>query len=264
MAKKRTWFWIVGAIIIIATALVCVLTTDRYPNKWMQLYIVISILAFWLVSIAGYALYLSSQSEEKFINLFCKTFHSNWSYFIIFVLIMFSINCLWSILHIHIYNYNKPDLLYITFKQERWTDIKQTVLFAPFWEELPFRVLPFLITSVLLFIVKKRNWRIVLIIVLGLMIFGIQMYFGAKHFNPDYAEITGDSLMEHIMLQGGGGVIFATTYGVVLYNAYQILTQRCKKRNWIVTLLYANLFGYLASFSVHSLYNLYCVLISTF
>ncbi|MBR6445279.1 MAG: hypothetical protein IKS94_02435 [Prevotella sp.] len=72
------------------------------------------------------------------------------------------------------------------------------------------------------------------------------------------------SIEPHLYLQGGGGIIFAVTYGVVLYRAYHILRLKYPDKNRFLPLLIAHLFGFFASYLVHAGYNFHCIIVGTF
>ena len=152
------------------------------------------------------------------------------------------------------------------FRENRWNDIRECVLKGPWWEEAVFRLLPFLVASLALAYTKQRGWKVILCFFFGLLILGIQAYFGYLHYNPVFAEVNPDSysVVQPLIVQGGTGLLFAVTYGVVLFFAYRVLISRQKVPNRGRALLFAHVLAYLSSTFVHMSSNLIMILTETF
>ena len=100
----------------------------------------------------------------------------------------------------------------------------------------------------------------------GLMILCVQMQFGYAHLES-WLLISVDSTQKflsllkfHLFAQGGTGILYSITFGVVLFVANKTFQQRQVCPNVFKALLYAIPFAYLASTSVHLLNNLYDIL----
>ena len=147
-------------------------------------------------------------------------------------------------------------------KTELKNYLKNKVLIAPPKEEAMWRLLPFLIAIIPMARVKAKRWRVALGCFFGLMILCVQMQFGYAHLKVEQVHFADSSqrflsLMKfHIFAQGGEGVFYAVTFGVVLFVASKAFLRRQVCPNAFKALLCAIPFAYLASTSVHLLYNL--------
>lgn len=254
--------WIVGIGFILLANYMCDLNAYQPSNIGVLWDIEMPILILIAFVNLCYAIFASTRLDMSFMRAFGHVSRSYWTYGALFVLVMIALNATW----LKIIEHNLfPDFEGQTFfLWNRWDDIKQTVILSPVKEEPLYRVLPFLFASILLLIVWSKGWRIVLAILLAIMIVCVQLQFGFRHYvGDDFAEIFNDSLKLHLFIQGGGGIIYATAYGVVLYKAYWILRKKYPNKNRYLMLLLANLWGGFASCLVHGGYNYFCIIDGT-
>ena len=255
---KRYWPWIIGVGIILLASYVCSMNCLS-REKMVLLNIETTAIVLLLAVIFIYAVVVAASSERRFLNTLGKVSSSYWTYCVLFILVMIAINSTWLKILSHNFftDYEGGEVF---FRSNRWNDYREIVFKAPVMEEPLFRVLPFMVASTVLLFVRNRVWRIILGVVMCVAIVCVQLQFGYAHYvGDDYADIFADVPEPHIYLQGGGGIIYATTYGVVLYYVYRILRKKKPGRKKIFVLLSAHLFAYVASVSVHAGYNLFCI-----
>ena len=272
--KKRTWFWVAVAVVLAIAAFVFhVLSNLRKniiyregsivsDNEWQICHrIILLALAaatLLLLAIAGYSLlHLRKHPECRFKDVFSQRFHRYWVYYILFILLMTVISVVWGCMCCQALD-NHPSYFRIELKDY----LKYTVLMAPPKEEVMWRLLPVLIAIIPMARVKAKRWRVALGCFFGLMILCVQMQFGYAHLQVEQVHFVDStqrflSLMKfHILTQGGAGIIFSVTFGVVLFVASKAFLRRQECPNAFKALLCAIPFAYLASTSVHLLYNL--------
>lgn len=235
---------------------------QQYRNSWYYSESIILtafvLVALLLLIIAGYALIHSkTHAEIRFKDAFRKAFHSYWVYFLLFVLLMTVITRIWGDLCIARFGDS------VSFKSGRWDDIKGSVFRAPVVEEAKYRVLPFLIAVIPLANLMSKRWKIVLGCFFALMFIGVQLQFGYSHISP-LSALLGDTVEPHIYNQGVCGILFAVTFGVVLYVAYKEMMLKQQTPNKFKAILLSLPLAYLASCMVHGASNLYWILSRTF
>lgn len=261
----KAWIWLLLAGVLAIAAVVF----HYIGIKQEYLYSIIHVehLVRWVFVIvflllSGISCYSLRQSKRvdglHFKDVFCHTFHSGWVYFILFVLLMVVLTNTWVNVCI-----NWFDRKGIFFRMNRWDDIKQAVFWAPIWEEMGFRVLPYLIAVIPLMMIKSKSWRIVLGSFFILMILYVQMQFGFAHVSP-FLEIDDDTVKLHIFNQGGTGVLFAITFGVVLYFFGRLFMQRQQTPNRFKAVLNAFPLAYLASCLLHGATNFFAIMTYVF
>ena len=265
--ERRTWFWLVVAgVLAVAAAVFHVLAVKQgYPlhhNQWHHSEFIIE-LAFVAVFVllSGIALYALIHSRKhgdlRFKDVFGRTFHSGWVYYILFVLFMIVVANVWCNMCNQVFGDS------FSFKGSRWDDIKSSVLWAPVREETQYRVLPFVIAVIPLTMLKSKLWRTALGCVFALLIFSVQMQFGYAHISP-LSALMGDTVKPHLYIQGGAGVVYAITFGMVFYYAAKEIFRRQRLPNKCKAVLCALPMAFLASCLVHASYNLYWILSRTF
>ena len=141
------------------------------------------------------------------------------------------------------------------FIENRWYDIKMVTLNVP-KEELDWRFIPIFISSLIVVMVKKRWLKGISAIISVIIIIGVQIRFGILHWNP----ILESSCLNSIIIHGGAGMIFATTYIIILTCAFKGLREKKKMKK----LVKANMIAYCASVMMHMLSNVSIVLTQSF
>jgi len=141
------------------------------------------------------------------------------------------------------------------FLENRAEDIKIVTLYV-FEEELIWRCLPiFTVSSILILIKSKRIKFIIGIICLAAIVY-IQIIFGAKHHSP----LSDSTCINNIIMQGGTGMILATTYTCVLYCILRLIPKEITIKKFLI----ANMLAFCASSIVHAASNVIIVLTQTF
>lgn len=147
--------------------------------------------------------------------------------------------------------------------ENRTEDIKRVTL-CVFEEELVWRLLPILISSVvIIFLKNKWTKRIVILLSVAAIIY-MQMIFGAKHWSP----LSDFPRYHNILMQGGTGCILAITYICIICLTWKMLLlininskSTCSK---IRNLIICHITAYCASVIVHALSNTIIVITQTF
>jgi hypothetical protein len=276
--KRRTWLWIAVAVVLAIAAFVFhILSNLRkniiyreesivFDNEWYVCQQII-LLAFaavtlLLLAIACYSrLHIRKHPECLFKDVFSHTFHHYWVYYILFILLMTVISVVWTSMCCQAMD----DHLFF-FRIELKERLKNSVLISPPKEEAMWRLLPFLVAIIPMARVKAKRWRVALGCFFGLMILCVQMQFGYAHLSVEQVHFVDSTqrflflLKFHLFTQGGAGIIFSVTFGVVLFVASKTFLRRQVCPDVFKALLYAIPFAYLASTSVHLLNNLYILL----
>lgn len=141
------------------------------------------------------------------------------------------------------------------FIENRWNDIKMVTLNVP-KEELDWRFVPIFVSSLIVVMIKKRWLKEIFAIISVIIIIGAQIRFGMLHWNP----ILESSCFNSIIIHGGAGMIFATTYIIILTCAFNGLYEKKK----MIKLVKANIIAYCASVMMHMLSNVSIVLTQSF
>lgn len=272
----KSWPWLVVAGVLAVAATVFYLLAmnqeDMFSlmNEWYRSFEII-VLAFIatgaiLIGITVYSFIVSlTHSDLRFKAAFSRTFHGYWVYYILFVILMVVISSLWGNICCQV-----NDRHGVFFDGSRWDDIKSGVFRAPLKEEAMFRLIPFMVAIIPTAMVKSKRWRIVLACFFGIMLFCVQMQFGYVHLN-DWETMDAANRQElnalirlHLVLQGGVGVLYAITFGVVLYYTAREIILRQEQPNKFRAIVLALPLAYLASCSAHALYNLHSIISRTF
>lgn len=131
-----------------------------------------------------------------------------------------------------------------------------------FWEEAVFRMLPFLVATILIILSNPKWLRYSLYIIFGIIIFCIQIHFGALHYNASIYESKGLA----IFIQGTLGLIIAVTYAVILVLMIDIPKEtgnQTKKRR-ICNGVVANIAAYICGVVIHTTSNIIPIFTQTF
>lgn len=253
----RFWPWYAVACVVLYANYIC----NRYAySTWnVLLCMFVLFLAILLLTLVFRTIYLRNRVGGGLGDTFGRVFQSKAVYCVFSVIVVWAISCVWQSITIHHF-YGLSSGFY---EEDRWSDVWEISIKGPLWEEVLYRMLPFLFASFVLAFVKQMKWRIPLSIALGVMIFCVQMQFGYRHFNVLYAEISGDTLLPHLYIQGGSGVFFALSYGIVLHKSYKLLMVKNVGRNRFLMLLQAHLLSFLASYLTHFGYNLFMIYTGT-
>lgn len=272
--KRITRLWIAVAVVLAIAAfvfhllsnqrekIICAEWSTEYGNEWFIcqqiILLAFAAVALLLLAIACYSwLHIRKHPECRFKDVFSQAFHHYWVYYILFILMMTVIYDIWACMCCQATD-NHPIVFRVMLREEL-----EGSMIAPPIEEAMFRLLPFLVAIIPMARVRAKCWRVVLGCFFGLMILCVQMQFGYVHL-AEWQLITIDSKQEflellkwHLLVQGVLGVFCAVTFGVVLYVASKAFMQRLVRPNAFKALLCAIPFAYLASTSVHFLFNLY-------
>lgn len=267
--ERKCWPWLAMAGILAVVVVVFHLLALRveehssFTNEWLRcrnaIGLAFILVALLLFGISIYSWVFSKTHEDvRFKTVFAKVMHSDWMHFVLFEVLMVVVVIVWGGIWNQVF-----DVHSFFFKSNRWNDIKSSVFRAPIVEEAKYRLLPFLIAVLPLVKVKSRRWKTILGCFFGLMLFCVQMLFGVAHIDP-VSYLMGDTLQPHLLLQGGAGVLFAVTFGVVLFHASRMLQRRLSAPNMFKPILMAFPLAYLASCLVHATSNLSYILFCTF
>ena len=197
----------------------------------------------------------AGNSKER--NGQTKRLRNTWVYYALFILLMIGVIYVWD----DVCNKFFFDDAHGFFRENRMEDIISSV--TAVWEELVFRLIPFMITSFAVILVRKPKWLKYLLGVVGAIgIICVQLQFGALHYNP----LVDESYVRPMTIQGGAGIILALTYaGIMCYSLNNRLNQSdMKLKSKIKALLVANLLACLGSAIVHAAANLLMVFTQTF
>ena len=244
----KIWPWLAAWGVLAITAFV---TTKIYPepHPGYMCYLIAPVVLLF----AGLAVYAAvcsrKNTEERFADVFHRVFHRYWVYYLLFVLASCVINIVWTSIVGSILGFGGVNFL---------SDIIPVTVVGPFKEEAMYRLLPFMVAIIPLAVVKDRRWRIVLYCLAAVLIFCVQMQFGFLHL--DILNMSGnDRISIHLWVQGGCGVLFAATFGAVLYYTYRYIMARQKAPNKHRAVLLSIPAAFLASYIVHGIGNLYLV-----
>ena len=271
MLEWKSWPWLVVAGMMVVAAVVFYILAmnqeDPYPLRFNELYHCADIIkwtllvvALLLLGITFYSLvYSRIHSDVRFKEVFGRSFNNYWIYYVLFVLLMIVVSCVWGYVCCHVMDYHE-----VFFKSSLWDDIKSAVFVAPLKEEAMYRLLPFLVAIIPMATVKSKRWRIVLGCFFGLILLCVQMQFGYIHVSifevSDYGFM--QSLKKHLIIQGVEGMLYALFFGIVLYMAIREIMLRQQRPNIFKAVLFALPLAYLASCLVHGIYNLHSILSS--
>lgn len=224
------WPWLIGLLMMLTTTYWSLLFGDEgyHLNKWA--FFMISAFCAEVLMLALIALRARSvsrkRSEITFKDAFRQGINSQWTFHALFLLLTVVVSWICTFLLIYDYDFYLP------------YDFK-SVLFAPVYEELLFRFLPFLIASLPLVYLGKKPWmkvlKVVLVLLCGFFIIIIQSIY---ILDEPYRR----------------GEIYALLYAIVLYIAYQLGLQKWEGRK-TKALFYAHAMAYLSSFAVNLLYS---------
>lgn len=270
--NTKPWLVVAGVLAVAAGVFHLLAMKQGYPlhhNQWhhSESIIIIAFIAviILLSGIAVFALIRSKKSNSlRFMDVFVQTFQSGWFYYILFILLMIVVSNIWCNMCNQVFGDS------FSFKSSRWDDIIKSVLWAPVREEAQYRVLPYMIAAIPLAMLQTKRWRIALGCFFALMILCVQLQFGYAHlsvFNAIDAASVQDFYIEvkkHIWLQGVSGVIYAITFGVVLYIAAKEFHLKQQHPNKFKAVLLGLPLAYLASRAVHASYNLFWIISRTF
>lgn len=244
----RIWPWI--AVWGVLTIAACVITIKLPEERPGYMYYLVSFVAMVFIILAVYAaIYSHKHREERFVDTYNRVFNQYWVYYVLFTLAVTLISIIWTSIFSNIY-----DCHGVYFKSE----IIDVTIVAPLKEEVMYRLLPFLLAVIPLTIVTSKSWRVVLCCFFAMLIFCVQMQFGFMHL--DILNMSGnDNIETHLWIQGASGVIFAFTFGMVLYYTYCLILTRQEVPNRFVAVLLSIPAAYLAACCVHAISNLYII-----
>lgn len=230
----KFWPWLLGLLMMLTTTYWSLLFGDEgyRLNKWaffMLIAFCAEVLMLALIALRA-RLVSRKRSEITFKDAFHQGIHSQWTFHALFLLLTVVVS--WICTISLSYDYVHRNFFYLS-------DLK-LVLFAPIYEELLFRFLPFLIASLPLVYIGKKPWmkvlKVVLVLFCGYFIIIIQsLYILYEPFRR--------------------GEIYAILYAIVLYIAYQLGLQKWESHK-TKALFYAHAMAYLSSFAVNLLYSL--------
>ena len=141
------------------------------------------------------------------------------------------------------------------FVENRWNDIIFVTSNVP-KEELEWRLIPILFSSMMIILIKKKWLKRIFIIMSAVVVIAIQIKFGVLHWNP----ILEPSCINSIIIQGGSGMIFATAYTTILIYVFKRIQEKSK----IKRLIKSNMVACCASVVTHLLSNIFIVFTQTF
>ena len=148
------------------------------------------------------------------------------------------------------------------FIQNRLRDIIQLST-GIIWEELVFRLLPFLTASILITISKQKWIRYFLYGIFSIVIVCIQLEFGVLHYNV----FEGGSYIKPIIIHGIMGLILTMTYTITLIVTLKTDKKnknQCTKKSKIKDTITANIIACICSLIVHATSNVILVFTQTF
>ena len=249
----RIWPWmVVWGVLAVAACIITIRLPERRPG---YLYHLLSFVAVLFFILAAYAtIYSHIHREERFVDTYNRVFNQYWVYYILLILTVTLINIIWTSIFSNIYDCDG-----VYFK----SDIIDDTIVAPLKEEVMYRLLPFMMAVIPLTIVTSKSWRVVLCCFFAVLIFCVQMQFGFMHL--DILNLSGeDNIEKHLWIQGAAGVMFAFTFGMVLYYTYCLILTRQEVPNRFMAVLLSIPAAYFASCCVHAISNLYIVVSNLF
>ena len=196
--------------------------------------------------------------EVHFMDVFHRHFHGYGVYFVLLVLLMTIISVVWLTLWNNIY-WNGACTFFL---ESRWEDIKKAVIVSPVFEEAKYRVLPFIVVSIPMVLIRSRKWKWIIGIISALMIVCVQLQFGYRHYLAGFEE--PEELVHHLVLQGTTGLLFAIAYGLVLVLSYKTIRNNQKRPSVLTALFASHLLAFIAADLVHAFSNLTLILLQTF
>lgn len=126
-------------------------------------------------------------------------------------------------------------------------------------EEIIYRFVPFLVATSIAMLLKSKKAKTITMIMCIIVIIMIQLYFGYKHFHPEYGDT---NYWFNIVLQGGLGIFLACIYGFVFWLGMK--TFYSKNHHLVLTFLMCHTVALITTILVHSINNSLIVIAYTF
>jgi hypothetical protein len=126
-------------------------------------------------------------------------------------------------------------------------------------EEFIYRFLPFLITTSIVVPIKSKKTKKIVAIISIIVIILIQLYFGYKHFHPEYGNT---NYWFNVKLQGGVGILLACIYGMIFWLTMKKFYPNSKYH--ILIFAVCHIIALISAILVHSINNSLLVIAYTF
>jgi len=126
-------------------------------------------------------------------------------------------------------------------------------------EEVIYRFIPFLVATTLVMTIKHPKAKKLVIALCIMAIIVVQLYFGYKHFHPEYGDT---NYWFFVRLQGGVGIILACIYGVMFWLSMKNFYP--KSNHHFLTFAMCHIFAILTTTIIHSISNCLIVVDYTF
>jgi hypothetical protein len=125
-------------------------------------------------------------------------------------------------------------------------------------EEIIYRFLPFLFATSIIIPIKSKIAKKIVAIISIIVIIMIQMYFGYKHFHPEYGY---SNYWFNVKLQGGVGIFLACIYGVIFWLTMKKFYPNSKYR--ILIFAACHIIALISTILIHSINNTLLVIAYT-
>lgn len=230
----RVWPWFVGLLMTLTTAYWAILfpeirtETKLYGNEivnhltsFMGLVFVAEVLLLCFISLYAW-LYSRKHAETRFKQAFYKGFHSQWVYYILFLLLM--------------------TLISFAFNRAIINVRDEIRVLDSLADELIYRFFIFSLASIPLVYLGQKKWMKALKII-SILFFGLIIIIMQTVYNKENPSARGE--------------IYALVYATVLYYGYKIGIKKWEGHR-AKALLFAHALAFLSSFAVNLLTSTTC------